>query len=57
MTTVTINDAEQALSAGAWLKQQFGIDWELACEFGHETYHFKFFDPKHATHFALRWSN
>ena len=57
MTTIIIEGAEQALDAGAWLEQQ-RIKYEL---FGigilssDPRYHFKFYNSKDASHFALKW--
>ena len=58
MTTIIIEGAEQALDAGAWLEQQ-RIDYKLlgsATLFSdNPKYHFKFYNSKDASHFALRW--
>ena len=58
MTTITIEGAEQALDAGAWLEQQ-RIDYKLlgsATLFSdNPKYYFKFNNTKDASHFALRW--
>jgi len=57
MTTITIEGAERALDAGAWLERQ-RIKYEL---FGigvlssDPKYQFKFHNTKDATHFALKW--
>lgn len=57
MTTITIEGAERALDAGAWLERQ-RIKYEL---FGigmlssDPKYQFKFHNPKDASHFALKW--
>ena len=57
MTTITIEGAERALDAGTWLEPQ-RIKYEL---FGigilssDPRYHFKFYNSKDASHFALKW--
>lgn len=57
MITVTLTDANQALLAGAWCKDNVG-KWDLNIRnmFGsHTRYDFHFTNSEDATVFALKW--
>jgi len=57
MTTITIEGAERALDAGAWLAKHC-IDYELfsiGVLSPNPRYRFRFLNPKDASHFALKW--
>jgi hypothetical protein len=57
MTTITIQGADRALEAGVWLNKN-KINYEIAMEpyiLSVPIYHFRFFNPGDASHFALRW--
>ena len=60
MTTIKINGADRAMSAGEWCNKEFGSDaWNLSFDHilsGKSEYNFIFDNPKYATLFALRWA-
>lgn len=59
MTSITVNGAMQALEAGAWCRQQFGIGgWVIDINNmlgDNPTYRFNFTESTDATLFALKW--
>ena len=58
MNTITVEGADRALDAGAWLNEQ-NINYKLTgtgvVSSDRPRYHFVFVNATDATHFALRW--
>jgi hypothetical protein len=58
MNTITVEGVDRAIDAGMWLNEQ-QIEFELTgtglVSSSTPKYHFKFDDPKDASHFALIW--
>lgn len=57
MNTVIIEGVDQATAAAQWAQHEFGHGWNVENHRGpfSGVYAFSFKDPKHATHFALKW--